>query len=277
VLRLLRDRLLASIEPSRVCWVRLAGAISPRIVAKRSVEATSAGGDASWQSPLAALSQELNGLGSEALDVSVVLSNHFVRYVLIPPAEGASSVEEELALARFHFAKVYGERAKAWHVRLAPGRRNAPRLSCATDSDLVDALKACLPASGTHRLVSVQPYLMAAFSTWRDGVPGEGAWMLLLERDRACVGLYCRGGWRAIRNTSGRYPNPDDWLRLLERERLRTAGDAVPQTALVRASARVVSEPRSGAAWRLAGLNIRPLPGYLPLEDEHYVMGLCAL
>ena len=61
------------------------------------------------------------------VDVSVVLSNHFVRYALLPPQD-AVTPEEELALARFQFTKIHGERVKSWEVRVCE------RLACAIDS-----------------------------------------------------------------------------------------------------------------------------------------------
>lgn len=277
MLRLLRDRLLVSIEPAAVGWLRIAGSISPRVIAKRCVERSPVPGQPPWRGALTILSQELEGLRAEALDVSVVLSNHFVRYVVVPPAQGLANAEEQLALARFHFARVYGERSRTWHVRLAPGRGDAPRLSGAADMVLIDGLKACIPRSGRQRLVSVQPYLVSAFNTWRDRVPKEGTWLLLVEPERACLGLYLLGAWRALQNVAGRFAHPEDWIVLLERERLRAGADTLPQTALVRASSRVLGETRTDGTWRLAGLAPRPLPGFLPLEDERYVMGLCAL
>ena len=70
--------------------------------------------------------------------------------------------DEAMALARFHFSKIHGERAAAWHVRLgSPGGGSAAPAS-AIDSALLDTVKACFPRSGKAHLVSIQPYTMAA-------------------------------------------------------------------------------------------------------------------
>lgn len=272
-----RNRLLASIGPARASWVRVAGSLRPRVVAKRSVTVPSDASDVLWHRPLAALAGELDALSSDALDVSVVLSNHFVRYVLVPPAAGATSRDEELALARHHFARIYGELAKNWDMRIAPGRRDAPRLACAADAGLIGGLKACLPSAGRHRLVSVQPYLMAAFNIAREKVRGEGTWMLLVEEARVCIGLYCRGMWETIHNVAGRFALPEDWVALLERERLRAAGNTLPRTALVRTDDRADLQRHFGGRWHLASLDPCPIAGYMPAEDGPYAMGLCAL
>ena len=89
------------------------------------------------------------------LDVTVVLSNHFARYTVVPPQVDATA-EEELALARFHFAKIHGERARGWEVRISRAG-DGPRLACAIDASLLERLKACFPKGGKARLASVQP------------------------------------------------------------------------------------------------------------------------
>ena len=66
------------------------------------------------------------------VDVTVVLSNHFVRYAVLPAQDGAATPEEELALARFQFAKIHGERAKGWEVRVCEAARLRDRRRAAS-------------------------------------------------------------------------------------------------------------------------------------------------
>ena len=148
-------------------------------------------------------------------ELTVVLSNHFVRYAVIPALDGAASREEELALARFHFARVHGERVKGWEVRLSPGTR----LACAVDAALVEGLKAC---------ASVQPFLMWAFNRWRRRIPRSGAWLVLREPERVCVGMVAGNDWRSVCNT-----HFADHLEIIERERRRAAGEALPELVLI--------------------------------------------
>src|SRR5262245_50833397 len=53
---------------------------------------------------------------AKRVDVSVVLSNHFARYAVLPSQDGTATAEEEVALARFQFTKIHGERVKGWEV-----------------------------------------------------------------------------------------------------------------------------------------------------------------
>ena len=74
---------------------------------------------------------------------------------------GARSPREELALARFHFAKVHGERANGWDIRVGAGARGAPRLASAVDAGLIEALRARFPAAGkaAARLGAALPHV----------------------------------------------------------------------------------------------------------------------
>jgi len=151
--------------------------------------------------------------------VTVVLSNHFVRYALVPwSAELAGSAEED-AYVRHHFVRIYGERAKAWTFRASPAPAGAARLASAIDANLLAALKSAF-ARKRAKLASVQPGLMAVFNRARSAVPAGGAWLVLAEPDRACVALHSGGRWQAVSNARG------EWLALLERERHRVGATA---------------------------------------------------
>jgi hypothetical protein len=175
--------------------------------------------------------------------VTVVLSNHLVRYALVPWSEALADEAEETAYVRHHFVRIHGERAKSWVFRASPAPSGAPRLCSAIDTNLVEELKTCF-AKSKARLVSVQPYLMAAFNRWRGAIPAAGAWLALVEPDRACIGLHARGRWQSVQNARG------EWLALLERERHRLAG-AVPDIVLLHSEHAVAGE---APGWKLERL-----------------------
>jgi hypothetical protein len=205
-------------------------------VAQGRVEADPGYGAEPWHGVAEALRREAEAWRRERMRVSVVLSNHFVRYALVPQA-GAVNREEEVALARFQFARIHGDRAKSWEVRLSPEVRG-DRLGCAVDRELVESLKACFPRSGKARLHSVQPHLMAAFNRWRGRIPRSGAWLLLAEADRVCLALLSAKGWRGLYNTRGGAAGPKEWAELIARERHRAGADMVPEVVLVRPASR---------------------------------------
>ena len=188
-----------------------------------------------WQGAVATLK---NMEWTKPCKVTVVLSNHFVRYAVIPWSDGLATPAEEEAYLRHHFAKIHGERAKSWTPRASEDRRGLPRLASAIDTALLEELKGAFPRGGKASLVSVQPELMEAVNRWRDAIPREGAWLVLAEPDRACVAMHREGGWRSVQNAKG------DWLTLLDRERFRL--HEVPELVLL-AGARA---PQQSDGWQ---------------------------
>lgn len=274
--RLWRDRLLVSLEPGAVALARVAGVMRPRVVAKQAFECDPAYGAEPWQGAVAALAAASEPLRGERLDVTVVLSNHFVRYAVVKPDAALSGPEEQLGLARFQFGRIYGERAKGWDVRLSDAPRGAARLASAVDAALVPAIAACFPKEGSARLVSVQPYLMAAFNCWRGEMPGQDAWLLLVEPERACLALVAEGKWAAVQTLRGAYPGADDWAALLERQQLRAEVQSVPREVRVHAPASGTAAEREARGWNLLGLALPSLEGFVPREDARFAMALTA-
>ncbi len=233
------ERVLVGLAPHEVTLTRERGRIKKTLVEQKTVPCDPALGPQPWHAAL----ETLKAL-KLAQRATVVLSNHFVRYALVPWSNALAGEAEEQAYVRHHFAKIYGERAKSWALRWSENGKSA-RLAAAIDGELVAQLKRSLP-----RLASVQPYLMAAVNRSRRLIPQEGAWLALVEQGRACIALHSGGAVRSVQNLRG------DWFDLLERERHRAAGaaPAVPQLALV---AGAQPEPAT------PGWQFRPLQGGL--------------
>ena len=176
------------------------------------------GGAEPWRGALQAFTQEIS-TWRKRVDLTVVLSNRFVRYALVPAQAAGATADEELALARFQLVKIHGERARGWEVRVSDG------LACAIDAALLEGLRKSMPPG--VKLVSVQPYLMAAYNRARARVPREGAWLFLAERGWSCLARLAPQGWGAVLN--GR---ETDCEQLIERERSRASGEALPALVL---------------------------------------------
>jgi len=276
VSRLWRDRLLVSLAPSSVALARVAGGLRPRIIAKQALDCDPAFGVESWQGAVAALATAAGRLRGERVNVTVVLSNYFVRYAIVPFDAALAGPEEELALARFHFSKVHGERAKGWEVRMSEAPHGAARLASAVDAGLIQAIRACFPREGKARLVSLRPYLMSAFNRWGGTMPKEGAWLLLVEPQRVCMALVAARKWAAVLTSRGEFPAPEDWAALLDRQQLRANIASTPHTVLVHAPAGWKSIGNQARGWNFVGLSLPRLEGFLPLEDRHFAMALTA-
>jgi hypothetical protein len=254
---LLADRLLVSLAPDRVALARLR---FNKLISKQNLES---------EMPIETLRSTIIAFGKERLRATVVLSNRFVRYAVVPFDAAVSGAEEELAWARFHVARIHGERAQGWDLRLSEGPAGAARLASAVDADLIAGIRGCFPAGSGTRLVSVQPYLMAAYNRWRDAIAREDTWLLLPESDGACLAYATRAGWLSARTFKFEKSSATVLVENLEREQIRVA--AAPRAALVHGAL-----PPAPPGWKLSRLTLPALEGYSPQEDGAYAMALCA-
>ena len=148
---------------------------------------------------------------ADKADVTVVLSNHYVRYGVLPWAARLHSNEEWLAYAHHHFSTTYGAASAGWRLGVSAARRGTPRIACAIDADLFERLR----GSGSVR--SVEPYLMAAFNARRRAV-STPAWFVVQEPGRLTLGLAGSNGWSLVRNRRAAPDWPDSLADLLDRE-----------------------------------------------------------
>jgi len=264
-------RALVGLAPGAVTLARLEGVLKPKLVAKRVLECGPAAPGEPWQGAAAALPAITAELKDLRCDVTVVLSNHFVRYALVPASATPMSEDEETAYARYCFAKVHGERAKAWEVRLSGADATSPRVASAIDPGLLAAIRASFPAGGRPRLLSVQPYLMAAFNRSEARRGRHSGWLLLVEPQRACLACIEDGRWTAVHNAKGDYEAPQRWGELLERERY-VAG-AAPGDVTVHAR---MPAPAQSGDWRFRVLGGPAPEGWSASDDRRLAMALCA-
>lgn len=222
-----RERLLVSLEPGAVHAARLAGGMRARVTERRSAPADESHGAEPWEGALEALRAVLGGWEGLAGDASVVLCNCLVRYAVVPQAVAAGDAEEQVALARHHFARVHGERARDWNVRVGDWG-----LASAVDQPLIEALKAAFAGRPGLRLRSIQPYLMAAYNAARSRLPREGAWLVLPDSDRTCVALLAGRQWAGVSVSRGRARGDGEAAALVARERWRFPAERVSRPAV---------------------------------------------
>ena len=277
MLHLSSARILIGLAPDSLALLRVSGGVRPRVIEKRTIACDPAFGAQPWQGAAAALGKLAEETRDGNAEVSVVLSNHFARFILVPWSEGLGNAEEQTAFVRYCFAKVYGERSKDWDLRLSPTPAGSARIASAVDSSLVQAVRAAFPAAARAKLVSLQPYLMSAFNRWRKDVKGERAWFLLVEPQRACLARIEGGRWSAVRNTRGNFDEPGQWAGLLDRERHRVGGDDASEGVYVHAPRSGKALSVEGEAWTFRSLALAPTEGLAPAESESFAMALCAL
>jgi hypothetical protein len=190
-----------------------------------------------WRAALDALSDMLRRPGPDHAPATVILSNHFVRYMTLPWQAELVTRAEEIEFARARFVQVFGDKALHWTIRANDGPARFERLAAATDSALLEALAGTLGAAGLA-LASCQPALVAQINACLDRV-GEDAWLISAERGRLVIAWIARGHWRSVRVR----PGDSGVLALrdiLEQESMLISGPAVHDNVLVSATDDVV-------------------------------------
>lgn len=162
-----------------------------KVISRQHVECPVATKSPSWQAPLAALDNCLAGLNAGAR-VHVELSNHFMRYHIIPAMPPFSRAEQLLAVASHCFREVYGDMVEQWTLQVNPLPHGDSVLACATDTALLAGI-AALGSKYSLRLSSIQPYLMSGFNASRRrfrsvaGKASQPACFVQLETKRATM------------------------------------------------------------------------------------------
>lgn len=265
MLPLWRDHLHIALCPDRLVLLRMQRGLRPRPGAKLVISCDGAHG---WECVLAALAGEAAKPEWQNADVTIVLSNHFVRYQLLPWNDQLSGDEERAALVRHCYSEVYGAAAADWELRWSEEHHGAPWLASAVESALLERLRALLQHNALH-LHSVQPYLMAAFNRWRKEFNGERQWFVLGEPGRLCVAQLQAGHWRSIRSHRIEGAWQEEAALILEREML-LADDELPQEILLQAPEGLSSI--GGVARQIRQLQPGTLPGLSAADEKHYAM-----
>lgn len=152
-----------------------------------------------WQAAVDILPSVLRLTNAQKPKVTLVLSNHFVRYALLPWNAVLKTNDEWLALARHRFLSMHGNAANDWEVRVSAAGPQEPRIAGAVEQRLLDAVQTRVTGSGGN-LISVQPYLMAAFNGIRAVISNQSCWLVIEERGRLTLALILDGVWRLIRS-----------------------------------------------------------------------------
>ena len=207
-----------------------------------------------WRNAVGALPEILKShRGSEA---SVVLADQFARYALLPHNDAVRKPEQWLALARHRFGALHGSVAAEWEVKVTQTAPLGARMACAIDKELVQNLVSVFVGAGV-RLVSVQPFLVAAFNRIRKTVGNGSCWIVVEEPGRLTLALLQRGAWVAIRNRRSDERWREMLPEILERESAFLGLDEPCTRVIVCAQGEFNTEMHD--AWRAQAVSYREL------------------
>lgn len=236
------------------------------------VPCNSASGATPWRAALQALETALPGFADGKTAATVILSNHFLRYALVPWRAGLSDAEEDLSFARHCFAKVYGKAAQQWELRLSQEAPEMPRLASAVDTELLGGLRGLFDSAGIP-LRSIQPHLMAAFNGSRGRLQQHSAWFALPEPGNLCLALLQHGRWSRVRNLRVDRAWREELPLILEREAYLADDPAVPHEVYVWSEAPGDMAFPKIDPWQFHVLSPGLVPGAVMAQD-HLAMAM---
>lgn len=213
--RLWRDQIQVFLAPGRVDLVRSARGFKPVQSAKVTVLCEPVQGEPMWESALRQLEEKLGD--AAGTELAVTLSNHFVRYVALPPQAEITSPEEVKSYATFRMREVYAERVDSWVLSVSEWTPVNGAVCAAIPRDLMAQLEE-MALRYQFRLKEIEPYLASAYDRWQELLSGNKIYFVVIETGRICIALLINGIWHSIRNQRILQNVADELLAALDQE-----------------------------------------------------------
>lgn len=208
-----RERLRIAISPHTLALARLRGYGNTPIASK-----TLSCDTRDWQSLLLLLETELADAAWRTPRVEVVLSNHFVRYVITPASGKALTQAEEAALVAATMREIYGAEATQWRIRVHSQPPDHGLVGAAIDERLASRLNEMCAHVGAKICHLLPLTTLIAPHSHRDI-----DWWVLAEPGWLCVFHATNGYWHHLSAQAVDADWPDTLPHLLDRE-ARMAG-----------------------------------------------------
>ena len=193
-----RERLIIDVSPHRVTVTRYASGWRKHQLEHQQFYCGLATKPDDRESMVTTLRDFLSTPHLAPANAVLVLSNHFVRYLLVPWNAQIAKSSEELTVAKELFARHFGESMHEWEVtssRTCVGRN---RVAAAIDRRLLDTLTTLF--SGTAvQLDAIRPHLMHLVNEHRGTLNGD-AWIVVKDSDRVLLSFLRDGDWLSLRS-----------------------------------------------------------------------------
>lgn len=194
------ERLRVGFSPRRVELVREQRGLRGTTTAGESArECRPEVGQLLWAGALDAFEALLAEQAPRRAEISVVLSNQFVRYVVLPWNADLLAPDEVAAAAAQRFTAVFGDTVRDWEIRTAQGEYGEAGIACAVSPALLAGLaeRVASAGRGRMRLASVEPLLPCVFNALRGKLDPDGA-LAVVEDAFLCIAVFRRRQWHSI-------------------------------------------------------------------------------
>lgn len=178
---------------------------------------------------------------SRGAQASVILSDHYVRYLVLPWQEALAGPEEWQTYARHAFRAAFGAASENWRLSVSMHRFGTPLVAAGIDEAVAAGLASAVAAMGL-KLKSMEPHFMRVFNRYRSRFGTGDFWLVTHEGGRLCLARVNQGLWAGL---SSRQLSGDDASEpavCLRREMAKFPADAANQLVYVHASRNVANE-----------------------------------
>ncbi len=229
-----REQVQVLVTPASLTFVRFSRGLRPVKIGSATVPVIDHGakGMPNWTSALVALAQVLTAEEWRHGDLSIVLSNHFMRYQVVPWRDELRDESELIGYVRQLMSGAYGRRSADWSVEISIDGVGQPCVGSAVDIQLIHELQAIATHQG-RRLVSVRPLLMEAFNWAKAWLKTACQWLVIVEDGMICAALVGHGRWVVVRTCRTGSDWPAELVAMLEREQFLVDEAESAQTVLL--------------------------------------------
>ena len=210
-----RDRIRVFLAPERVDLARLGKGLKPKQATRFSAVCEQKPGLLSWEAPLEQFERIIEH--ADGVDISITISNTFVRYAVLPAQPSIANPAELHTYAAFQMREVYGERAGTWVISVSAWDPCRGGICAAMERNFLERLTE-VSSQRKVRLKYVEPYLTGAFDHWYKQFNTNRAWFALVETGRVCIALLENGAWQRISNQRVLHDAEDELITLLHQE-----------------------------------------------------------
>jgi hypothetical protein len=206
-----------------------------------------------WQPAAYALEQLLAANPMRGAAATLTLSNHFVRFILVPASAGASRPIEHAAVARAAFHATHGPQAEHWKLSVSSVGNGHSSIAAAVDASLIETING-ICASAEVRLNSIRPFFTEVFNASRSVLPTGDFWFAVAERDHVGVAFARAGDWELIRGRRTTGPIANDLQVLLDQARFADGVERPASNVYLHAAGRASIAFPTDSPWRIKSL-----------------------
>lgn len=269
----LTDYYCASIAPGSAALLLMRRGWHPIVLKKSCASGVAKAEGSPWQVELGLL----EGLLSEArrgLPLNIVISNHYMRYRLIPAPPLSMSGADMQALMQHCFREIYGDAVDNWQIRANPLPDGGDVVACAVDKALMEGLKVAAGKAGL-KLVSAQPYFMNGYNATCRLIDSAAACFVQVEPGRMILGIMSNKNWLGLRAVTASPQWQEELPTHIAREILLAGWEDTNPTVFLHAPEASQSVTREDTRlWKMIHTFTRPIAGYSPQHDVSYAMAL---